>query len=141
MNNLAQSALSQYQSTDNSAIAYANPHVLILKLIDGAIERVFQAKGAIQQGNSGAKGKLIGKAIGIVSGLDACLDSDSDNDLVNNLEAIYEYMNMRLLEANAENSIGKLEEVARLLGEIRTGWTQIPDDVKRTHPMKAVGKE
>lgn len=141
MNNLAQSALNQYQSTDNSAIAFADPHVLILKLIDGAIERIYQAKGAIQQGNAGAKGKLIGKAIGIIAGLDACLDSDSDNDLVTNLEAIYEYMNMRLLEANAENSIDKLEEVARLMGEIRSGWMQIPEDVKRSHPMKTDGKE
>lgn len=141
MNNLAQSALSQYQATDNSAIAYANPHVLILKLIDGAIERIYQAKGAIQQGDSGAKGKLIGKAIGIISGLDACLDSDRNNDLVNNLEAIYEYMNMRLLEASAEEDIGKLEEVAKLMGEIRTGWLQIPEEVKRSHSMNAVGKE
>lgn len=140
MNNLAQSALSQYQATDNSAIAYANPHVLILKLIDGAIERIYQAKGAIQQGDSGAKGKLIGKAIGIISGLDACLDSNQDNDLVNNLEAIYEYMNLRLLEASAEENIGKLEEVAKLMGEIRTGWLQIPEEVKRSHPMNAVGK-
>ena len=125
MNNLAQSALSQYQATDNSAIAYANPHVLILKLIDGAIERIYQAKGAIQQGDSGAKGKLIGKAIGIISGLDACLDSEQKNDLVNNLEAIYEYMNMRLLEANVEDNIGKLEEVAKLMG-------------RRSRPRKSV---
>lgn len=141
MNNLAQSALNQYQSTDNSAIALANPHVLILKLMDGAIERIYQAKGAIQQGNTGAKGKFIGKAIGIIGGLDACLDSDRDNDLLKNLEAIYEYMNMRLLEANVEENIGKLEEVARLMGEIRIGWLQIPDEVKRDHPIKAVGKE
>lgn len=141
MNNLAQSALNQYQATDNSAIAYADPHVLILKLMDGAIERIYQAKGAIHQRNTEAKGKLIGKAIGIIAGLDACLDSDRDNDLANNLEAIYEYMNMRLLEANVEDNIGKLDEVARLMGEIRTGWVQIPDDVKRSHPMKSVGKE
>lgn len=141
MNSLAQSALSQYQATDNSAIAFANPHVLILKLMDGAIERIYQAKGAIQQGNSGAKGKLISKAIGIISGLDACLDSDRDNDLVSNLEAIYEYMNMRLLEASAEENIAKLDEVAKLMGEIRTGWLQIPEDVKKSHSIKEVGKE
>lgn len=132
MNNLAQSALNQYQNTNNSAIAYADPHVLILKLMNGAIERIYQAKGAIQQNDTEAKGKLIGKAIGIIAGLDACLDSDSDNDLVNNLEAIYEYMNMRLLEANVEDSVGKLEEVARLMGEIRTGWLQIPESAKKS---------
>ncbi len=127
MNNLAQSALNQYQDTDNCAIAYADPHVLILKLMNGAIERIYQAKGAIQQNNPKAKGKLIGKAIGIIAGLDACLDSDNENDLVKNLQAIYEYMNMRLLEANVENDINKLEEVVRLMGEIRSGWLQIPE--------------
>lgn len=140
MNNLAQTAVSQYQNTDNSSIAFADPHVLILRLMDGAIERIYQAKGAIQQKNTEAKGKLIGKAIGIIAGLDACLDRDLNNDLVDNLEAIYEYMNVRLLEANVENDIDKLEEVARLMGEIRTGWLQIPEAVKQSYSGNKVEK-
>ncbi len=136
MNNLAHNALSQYQTTDNSSIAFADPHVLILRLMDGAIERIYQAKGAIQQKNTEAKGSLIGKAIGIIAGLDACLDRDLDNTLVSNLEALYEYMNGRLLEVNVENDIDKLEEVARLMGEIRTAWLNIPQEVKMSSSLK-----
>ena len=141
MNNLAHTAVSQYQDTDNSSIAYADPHVLILRLMDGAIERIAQAKGAIQQKNAEAKGKLIGKAIGIIAGLDACLDRDLDNQLVTNLEALYEYMNSRLLEANVENDITSLEEVGRLMGEIRSAWVQIPQDVKQSNSMQQINNK
>ena len=133
MHNLSRLAVNEYQSTDNSSIAYADPHVLILRLMDGAIERIHQAKGAIQQKKPEVKGKMIGKAIAIITGLDSCLDREQGGDLAVNLEAIYEYMNMRLLEANAENDIAKLEEVARLMGEIRSAWLQIPEEVKKSH--------
>jgi flagellar protein FliS len=136
MNNLARTAVNQYQNTDNSSIAFADPHVLILRLMDGAIERIYQAKGAIQQKNTEAKGTLISKAIGIIAGLDACLDHDLENELTTRLGALYEYMNVRLLEANVENDIGKLEEVAKLIGEIRSAWVQIPQDVKKSHSLQ-----
>jgi flagellar protein FliS len=137
MNNHAHAAVSQYQTTNNSAIAFADPHVLILRMMDGAIERINQAKGAMQQKNTELKGKLIGKAINIISGLDGCLDRDLDNDLVINLGALYEYMNVRLLEANVENDSARLDEVAGLLGEIRLAWVQIPSEVKLNHAAKA----
>lgn len=135
MNN--QAAVNQYQTTNNSAIAFADPHVLILRMMDGAIERINQAKGAMQQKNTELKGKLIGKAINIISGLEGCLDRDLANDLVINLGALYEYMNVRLLEANVENDSARLDEVAELLGEIRFAWVQIPSEVKINHAAKA----
>lgn len=131
MNNLANHALNQYQSTGNSSIAYADPHELIVRLMNGAIERLAQAKGAIQQKNTQAKGELIGKAISIIGGLNACLDHEQGGDISANLEALYEYMNNRLLEANLENDVTKLDEVSRLMQEIRSAWLQIPDKIKQ----------
>jgi flagellar protein FliS len=125
MNSQAMSAVNQYRSTGNSSIAYANPHELILRLLTGAIDRVAQAKGAIQQSNVQAKGELISKAIGIVNGLAACVDHEQGGDISANLAALYEYINMRLLEANVQDDTGKLDEVARLLNEIRSAWVQI----------------
>ena len=40
MTNLALKAVDQYQSADNSSIEYADPHELILRLMNGAIERI-----------------------------------------------------------------------------------------------------
>jgi len=132
MNNLALNALNEYQSTGNSSIAYADPHELILRLMNGAIERIAQAKGAILQKNAQAKGELIGKAISIIGGLSSCLDHNQDSDLSANLDALYEYMNVCLLEANAEGDTSKLDEVSKLMQEIKSAWVQVPSlvDVK-----------
>lgn len=126
MNNLAHNALNEYQTTGNSSIAYADPHELILRLMNGALERIAQAKGAIKQKNIQSKGELISKAISIIGGLSACLNHDQDGDLSQNLEALYEYMNMRLLEANIQNNTDKLDEVSRLMLELKSAWVQIP---------------
>ena len=125
MNSQAQNAVSQYQKTGNSSLAFADPHELILRLINGSLERIAQAKGAIQQNNLKNKGELIGKAIGIINGLSASLDHNQEGDLSENLEALYEYMVVRLLEANIENNTSKLDEVSRLMQEIKSAWVQI----------------
>ena len=128
MNNYAAlSALNEYKDTGNSAINYDDPHSLILRLMDGAIDRIAQAKGALQQDKIKMKGELISKSIGIINGLDACLDHNQGGDLSANLAALYQYMGIRLLEANVENDSSKLDEVSRLLGEIRSAWSQIPE--------------
>ena len=130
MNSLARAAVSEYQSTGNSSIAYADPHELILRLMSGAIERIQQAKFAIKQDDTGAKGELIGKAIAIIAGLDSCLDRSVENPLVVNLEGLYEYMNLCLAEANVNSDVKKLDEVARLMGEIKSAWEQIPQETR-----------
>jgi flagellar secretion chaperone FliS len=126
MNNRSQSALNEYQTTGNSSIAFADPHQLILRLMNGAIDRIAQSKGAMIQKDLKNKGELIGKAIGIISGLSACLDHDQEGDLSENLDSLYEYMNLTLLQANAEDDSTKLDEVSHLMQEIRSAWVQIP---------------
>ena len=125
MNSQAMSAVNEYRSTGNSSIAYADPHELIMRLFNGAIERIAQARGAIQQNNVQLKGELISKAIGIINGLTACLDHDQEGDLSSNLASLYEYMTMCLLEANVAEDTQKLDEVSRLLTEVRSAWAEI----------------
>ena len=46
--------------------------------------------------------------------------------MAHNLDALYEYMCMRLMQANASNKPEWLDEVSRLLNEIRAAWLQLP---------------
>lgn len=130
----APAAINQYKNTGNSSIAYADPHQLILQLMSGALDRIAQAKGAIQQQDVKMRGESTSKAIGIIDGLIACLDHDQKGDLADNLQALYEYMNFRLLEANVQLDTTKLDEVTRLMSEIRSAWVQIPEEAKKIHP-------
>lgn len=131
MTNLAHKAVNQYQTADNSSIVYANPHELILRLMNGALERIAQAKGAIQHNKVNQKGEYISKAISIIGGLSDCLNHSQPGDLSENLYRLYEYMNISLSEANIANDIAKLEEVSRLLLEIKSAWVQIPRQLEK----------
>ncbi|MDJ0776697.1 MAG: flagellar export chaperone FliS [Gammaproteobacteria bacterium] len=125
MPNLAFKAVSQYQSADHSAIAYADPHELILRLMNGAIERIAQARGALSRGDTAAKAEFISKAVQIIGGLEGCVDHQQGGELAGNLTALYQYMGLTLAEANLNDDIAKLNEVSGLLGEIRSAWAQI----------------
>ncbi|MCB1665322.1 MAG: flagellar export chaperone FliS [Pseudomonadales bacterium] len=122
----AQSALAQYKRINTeSALEGASPHQLIQMLLNGAMERLVQAKAAISRHDVAQKGLLLGKAISIVGGLRASLDDDADPQMTSNLSSLYDYMQRRLLEANVSNDVAIIDEVAGLLATIKDGWDAI----------------
>jgi flagellar protein FliS len=130
--NQTSGAMRAYQKIDAySGAAYADPHQLIVMLMDSALDRLARAKGAMQQGNIAFKGELIGNSISIIGGLKGCLDMDAGGELSNNLDDLYDYMSRRLVQANLGNDPGVLDEVSALLREIKAAWDAIPDDVKK----------
>lgn len=122
----AMTAMRQYQSVNNQAqIIDASPHRLIQMLMEGGLSRMAQAKGALERGQTSLKGELIGKAIAIVGGLREALNAEKGEELAVKLDALYEYMMVRLSEANLKNDTAALEEVMGLLREVKSGWDGI----------------
>ena len=122
----AMTAMKQYQRVSvQSEVFEASPHRLIQMLMDGGLERIAQARGAIQRERFAEKGELIGKAISIVGGLREPLDHKVGGELSQNLDSLYEYMIRRLLDANRGNDIVAWDEVSGLLREVKTGWDAI----------------
>lgn len=120
------SALKQYQSVSLQArIMDANSHQLIQMLMDGGLTRLAQARGAMERGDLALKGELIGKCIGIIGGLREVLDFEAGGVIAKNLDRLYDYMMVRLTEANLKNDPQILEEITGLLREIKTGWDGI----------------
>jgi flagellar protein FliS len=121
--NGAHRGLNDYRWTDQPSLATSsNPHGLVQLLLDGAVARVLQAQGALENGDTPLKCELIGKAINLVEGLRACLDETRGGEIAGNLAELYDYMARRLVAANAYNDVTILREVASLLREIQTGW-------------------
>jgi flagellar protein FliS len=118
--------LAQYQDINtHSGIEGASPHRLIQMLMDGVMQRLAEAKGAIQRRAIADKGEAIGKAISIVSGLRASLNGEVGGDIASNLDELYLYMERRLLEANKDNSAEMIDEVMDLMKTIKSGWDGI----------------
>lgn len=109
-----------------TGIVSASPHKLIVMLYDGALVAVLSAQMHMKSGNVPEKGKAISRAIQIIdNGLRASLDKQVGGEIAENLDALYEYMGARLLAANLNNDITVLEEVQRLLTDLRETWNAI----------------
>lgn len=113
-----------------SNVQTASPHKLIDMLYEGAIDRITQAKGAIQYKNIELRGKKINSAIAIVSGLRTNLNHDQGGDISQNLDALYEYIQSILSKAHITADESLLDEAATLLGDLRSAWLQIESQVQ-----------
>ncbi|KJK15701.1 flagellar export chaperone FliS [Pseudomonas sp. NPDC087612] len=123
-------ALRQYQKVNGVAqTSVASPHRLVQMLMQGGLDRIAQAKGAMARNDVAQRGILIGKAIGIVGGLREGLDLENHADSLTDLDNLYSYMSKRLVEANVQNDPEILNEVARLLITVKEGWDAIGDQL------------
>ena len=114
----------------DSGVASADPHKLISLLYQGALLAIANAKSSIVRGDIAARGKAISHAILIIdSGLNASLNKEVGGELALNLAALYQYMSHRLLTANISSDMQALDEVSKLLGELKEAWESIRPQV------------
>ncbi|MDO8206587.1 MAG: flagellar export chaperone FliS [Gallionella sp.] len=120
-------AISAYNKVGvESGVTSADPHKLISMLYQGALLAIANAKNGMLRQDIPAKGKAISHAILIIdTGLNASLNKEVGGELALNLSALYDYMSQRLLFANINNDMAALEEVSRLLGELKEAWESI----------------
>lgn len=117
---------NQYRQTGlDSAVLDASPHRLISLMLSGARERARLAEACLARGDIGRKSQAISDACSIIGGLNGALDLEAGGEIAGGLQALYDYAQRRLVEANARNDAAPLREVDQLLGEIETAWNAI----------------
>jgi flagellar protein FliS len=118
-------ASALYQQNSVAGVESADAHQLVSLLLDGAMDRIAQARGHLQHGNVAAKGSCISKAVAIIGALRDSLDHAVDPAFSQRLESLYEYVTRRLLYAQLHDNVPALDEAARLLAPVREGWQGI----------------
>jgi flagellar protein FliS len=125
------STLGAYQSVAaHGGVAAADPHRLIVMLMDGALDRIAQARGCIQHGATGDKNGLLSSAVAILDELRCSLDLKAGGSIAANLD----YLCRQLVKANLSNKAAILDEVTHLLNEIRNAWIALPADARALRP-------
>ena len=118
--------LDAYRSTAvHAGVDAADPHRLVVMLMDGALERIAAASGLMKHGAGAEKAQLLHRAVAIIDELRNGLNFQAGGAIATNLDSLYEYMCQRIMQANASNKPEWLDEVSRLLTEIRGAWLQI----------------
>ena len=112
-------------------VANADPHKLTLMLLQGALDRIAYAKGAMERKEFDVKADFISKASAIIMHLRDTLDIDVGGEVAENMFALYNYMIERLSDAHINNNLNILDEVSSLLTPSRDAWAQIPEDAKQ----------
>lgn len=122
-------SLKAYQKISvNSQLASASPHKVVQMLFGGAMERLVQAKAAMEQNNIQIKAERITKAWDIIAHLQVSLSIDDGGEIAQNLNDLYSFMLQYLTEANLENNPQKIDVVYQMLAEIKSAWDQIPSE-------------
>jgi flagellar protein FliS len=112
-----------------TGVAFASPHRLIVMLFDGALVALSNGLNEMKAGNVAAKGRSISRAISIIGeGLRASLNKEAGGEIAQSLDALYQYIENRLLQANLQNQPEYIMEAQRLLMELRGAWLQIDPD-------------
>ena len=100
-------------------------------LMQGALDRIAYAKGAMERREFEQKAQLISRVSAILMNLRDTLDLEVGGETAENLYALYDFMIEKLNEAHAKNSLQMLDEVTNLLTPIRDAWLQIPETAKQ----------
>ena len=121
-----QAALKSYAKVQYRAnVEVASPHRLVDMLYEGAIERIVQAKGAMERGDIELKGNKVNSAVSIVGGLRESLNVDEGGELAHNLDNLYVYIQRILCNAHIKNDTSLLLEAQTLLEDLRSAWQAI----------------
>ncbi len=111
---------------------------ILLILYEGAVRFVKLACMGIEEKSAKIRGENISKVIGILTELDYALDREAGGEIVENLSDLYHYMVNRLTHANVKNDPDALNEVEKLLTELKDGFEGAAQNIV---PTQAKAKE
>jgi flagellar protein FliS len=116
-----------YDAYLESRIESAEPVQLIRLLYQGALAAVRDARRHLASGDIASRSRAVSKAFAIVMELTASLDRERGGEIAVRLMQLYDYVQRRLLEANARQQDEPLAEVLGLLTSLSEAWQGVEE--------------
>ena len=118
----AHRGLSTYRQTQ---VQSRTPLELVVMLYDGAVKFLHLTREATERRDLAARRDASSRALAIVSELQSTLNMAEGGEIAERLDALYGYVNMRILDAARENSVAPLDDAIRVLETLRESWVSI----------------
>jgi flagellar protein FliS len=122
-----------------SQVNTASPEQLMLMLYDGAVRFAALAIKAIEENDLDKRSTYINKTYAILAEFAATLNHNQDAQLAENLDALYNYMQQQLMNANLHNDPEPVKEVKTMLSDLRQTWAKaIEQNKQERQPFQEV---
>jgi flagellar protein FliS len=121
--------VSAYQSVAaHGSVAAADPHRLVLLLLEGAMSRITLARACHARGERQERNRHLERGVEMVGELRASLDL-SQGPLARNFDDLYDFVIRQLLLGQLTPDMGGLAGAASVLNEIRSAWAALAPEV------------
>ena len=112
------------QAYRESSVLTASPEQLVVMLYDGDGRFLRQAEAALAEGAYEHAHDRLNRGEAIIDELLATLDM-SVGEIAERLQALYLFFKEHLMGARLNQDAAKIDEVARLMRELRSAWGRI----------------
>ncbi len=102
-----------------------SPLELVVMLYDGALRFLTEIRTAMEKQDMAKKRESMSRALAILSELQSTLNMDQGGEIAAQLDALYTYVNGRMLDASMKNDLAAVDECLKLLGTLRSAWVEI----------------
>lgn|GEM_PF-302058 len=133
-----QSALTAYQS--NQAIG-VSPVMTVAYLYDKIIESLHQAAKCCENGDISGRWSHNKKAADILAQLATALDLVNGGEIAGNLERLYKYMLLRLMDVDMKNDPAAAREVIELCEPLRKSWHTLARQMDQQAEQQQAGTD
>jgi flagellar protein FliS len=113
------------QSYWKTNVMTADPKKLVILCYEGAIDNLKMGKNKIIEKDYEGKCKALAKAQDIIGELLSSLNFEKGGSIANSLDSLYNYMLRTIIHADLKNDIPAIDEVVRLLSELKGAWEEI----------------
>jgi flagellar protein FliS len=119
MSYAAARGLASYRQTE---VQSRTPLELVTMLYDGALRFLAVARDSIERNDIPARRDALNRTLAIVAELQNTLNLEQGGDIAAELDRLYEYSNVRLLDAAMRNDVVPVDEVRRIFEILRDAW-------------------
>lgn len=127
------------QAYRQSAVLSASPGELVVMLYDAARRFLRQAGAAMGEGEVERAHNALRRAELIIGHLDGTLDHEQGK-IPERLHSIYQFCLAHLNRGRMGQDVRMLEEVSKLLGELREAWAEVANHPEAVTRAEAVAK-
>jgi len=117
--------MTRYQAYQGNQVEGAGPLGLVLLTYEALFKSLGQTRMAIQAADMMAEAKHTSRAMEALIDLNTSLNMEQGGDIAQSLASLYTYMMSRLSGGLCSSSTEHVDEVMRLIQELREGWMQL----------------